>query len=93
MVTAANGAIVSCPAMISSAVAGLNCGSPPHARAAPGAGEVEDAGEVEGAGEDEAAEAWATGGPVEGTAASCGATTCGATSCGATTAGRRKTGD
>src|SRR5580693_4590228 len=37
-VTAANGAIVSCPATISSAAAGSNRGSPPHARAAPDAG-------------------------------------------------------
>src|ERR1700722_16332102 len=34
MTTAATGAIVSCPAMISFAVAGLNRGSAPHARAA-----------------------------------------------------------
>src|SRR5580704_17567918 len=85
MVTAANGAIVSCPAMISPAVAALNCGSPPHARAASDDGEDGAAGAV-------------GGGAVVGTAASCGtascgAASCGAASCGATAAGRGRIGD
>ena len=50
MVTAANGAIVGGQAMISSAAAALNPGSPPHALAAPGECEGKGEGEGEGGG-------------------------------------------
>ena len=96
MVTAANGAIVSCPAMISPAVAALNCGSPPHARAAPGGGEDEVAGVRSACGPDEgpppaAVRELRCGWRGRGQLAA--AASCGATSCGATTAGRGRIGD
>src|SRR5580704_12734591 len=83
MVTAANGAIVSRPAMISPAVEALNRGSPPQARAAPGGGEA--GGAVVGSAD----------GAAGGAAVGCGTMIdgCGRTTAAAVGAGRPPAGD